>query len=110
MLGGFHDGAVRLHVADRHRLLLGVRGQELDVTEPAGERHLLRLGEVLAGEDQDCVLEKGRSTALQVGSSMWASSRPVTTAPSVALVGVTVGVMTSSWVGSMRRPRHPVKS
>ena len=59
MLVGAHDRAVRLHVADRHRLLLGARGQELDLAEAAGERHLLRLGQVLLREHQDRVAQEG---------------------------------------------------
>jgi hypothetical protein len=58
MLAGAHDRAVRLHVADGDRLLLGVCRQELDLAEATSERHLLRFRQVLAGEDQDGMVEE----------------------------------------------------
>ena len=35
-----HDRSIGLFVADRHRFLLRVRGEELDIPEAIGERHL----------------------------------------------------------------------
>src|SRR6185503_16432458 len=43
----------------RHSLLLGVRSQELDVTEAIREGHLLLFRQVLSGEHQDGMLVEG---------------------------------------------------
>jgi len=59
MLVRAHDRAVGLLVADRHRFLLRVRRQELEVAEAIREQHLLRLGQVLPGEDEDRVVVEG---------------------------------------------------
>jgi hypothetical protein len=54
-----HDRTIRFLVADRHGLLLRVRGQELDITEAIREGHLLVRCQVLSGEHQDGMLVEG---------------------------------------------------
>jgi hypothetical protein len=71
----------------------GVRRQQLDVAEAIRERHLLGLGQVLSREHQHRVRWNASSTVFQVAASIRASARSVTTAPSVAAIGVTFGSM-----------------
>ena len=62
-----HDRSIGLLVADRHRLLLGVRSQELDLPEAIGERHPRLCGQRLCGEDQDRMLVEGPLDGLPGG-------------------------------------------
>jgi len=59
MLVRSHDRSIGLLVADRHRLLLGVRRQELDIPEAIGECHLRLCRQALRGKHQDRVVVEG---------------------------------------------------
>ena len=51
--------SVGLLVTDRHRLLFGIRSQELDLPEMIGECHLRLCCQTLSGKDQDRILVEG---------------------------------------------------
>jgi hypothetical protein len=59
MLVRVHDCAIGLLIADRHRLLLGVGSQELDISKAIRKRHLLVFGQVLSGKHEDGVVVEG---------------------------------------------------